>query len=61
MDHSWHIAASRFEDLTVTHLPRELRTAIDQLPAALLESVGPLGLSAPDTSSALHAVEEFVD
>lgn len=44
-----------------TDLPRELRTAIDQLPAALLESVGPLVLSAPDTSSALHAVEEFVD
>jgi hypothetical protein len=42
-------------------LPRALRTAIDQLPAALLESVGPLVLSAPDTSSALHAMEEFVE
>lgn len=44
-----------------TDLPQALRTAIDQVPAALLDSVGPLVLSAPDTSSALHAVEEFVE
>jgi hypothetical protein len=44
-----------------TNLTQALRTAIDQLPDALLDSVGPLVLSAPDTSSALHAVEEFVN
>jgi hypothetical protein len=44
-----------------TDLPQALRSAIDQLPDALLDSVGPLVLSAPDSSSALHAVEEFVN
>ncbi len=42
-------------------LPRELRVALDQVPAALLDSVGPLVLSAPDPSSALEAVEVFVE
>ena len=42
-------------------LPRELRSALEQVPAALLDSVGPLVLSAPDTSSALEAVEGFVE
>ena len=42
-------------------LPKALREALDQVPAALLESVGPLVLSAPDASSAIEAVEVFVE
>ena len=42
-------------------LSRELRTALVQVPAALLDSVGPLVLSAPDASSALEAVEVLVE
>ena len=42
-------------------LPKARRTALDQVPAAMLESVGPLVLSAPDASSAIEAVEVFVE
>ena len=42
-------------------LPKALRDALDQVPAAMLESVGPLVLSAPDASSAIEAVEVFVE
>jgi hypothetical protein len=42
-------------------LPKALRAALDQVPAAMLESVGPLVLSAPDASSAIEAVEVFVE
>ena len=43
------------------NLPKALRNALDQVPASMLESVGPLVLSAPDASSAIEAVEVFVD
>ena len=41
-------------------VPRELVTAIDQAPAALLESIGSLVLSAPDADSALKSMESYV-
>ena len=41
-------------------VPHKLMTAIDQVPAAMLESVGSLVLSAPDANSALKSVEVYV-
>ena len=39
-------------------LPRELRVALDQVPAALLDSVGPLVLSAPTPQAPLKRLRD---
>ena len=41
-------------------VPHALLSVIDQLPAVLLESVGPLVLAAPDANTALKTVENYV-
>ena len=47
------LAENRFE----AELTDEVRTAIAQIPASLLETVGPLVLTAPNLRGAMEAIE----
>ena len=47
------LAENRFE----AELTDEVRTAIAQIPASMLETVGPLVLTAPNLRGAMEAIE----
>ena len=51
------LAEKRFEG----SLSDEVRSAIAQIPASMLESIGPLVLTAPDLRVALEAIETLAE